>query len=140
MDLLKQQTNASFDEIKGGKKCEDSDKDSAQEKDKSKATDLFVDSKPSSPSWLFLPTPEFTPSKLADRPRTLFAYDTPQSARETLPPDTVLSKEQVDQDDVTCLNACGGLNTDTVGITECAEDDSEHGLADIECVAEKKRV
>lgn len=87
-----------------------------------------------------LPTPEFTPSKLADRPRTLFAYDTPQSARETLPPDTVLSKEQVDQDDVTCLNACGGLNTDTVGITECAEDDSEHGLADIECVAEKKRV
>ena len=118
--------------------CEDIDKDSGQEKDKMKGSDFFVGSKPSSPSGLFSPTPEITPSKLTDRPSTVFAYNTPQSARETLPQNIVLSKEQVDQDNVTCLDAYGGLNTEIVGNTECAEDDSERGLTDTKCVAEER--
>ena len=39
---------------------------------------------------------------------------------------------------VSCLAACGGLDAETVGGTECAEDDSECGVTDIEHVAEER--
>ena len=61
-------------------------------------------------------------------------HHTPHSARETLLSNTVLSTEQVEQDDVLYVGVFGGLNIVTAGNAECAEDDSEHGLTDTECV------
>ena len=42
------------------------------------------------------------------------------------------------RNNVSCLGACGGLDIETVGDTECPEDNSECGVTDIECVADER--
>ena len=49
----------------------------------------------------------------------------------------MLSKKK-NKKTVSCLGACGGLDAETVGGTECAEDDGECGVTDIERLAEER--
>ena len=72
------------------------------------------------------------PSELTDRPSTLLMTHHNLHVKHCHP--TLSSVKN----SVSCLGACGGLDAETVGGTECAEDDSECGVTDIDCVAEER--
>ena len=93
---------------------------------------MFAYSWPISPSESFLPIPKFTPSELTARLNTfLMTHHNLHVKHCHL---TLCSVKK----NVSCLGACGGLDAETVGGTECAEDDSECGVTDIDCVAEER--